>query len=420
MERCSSVGSRSMGCRKYAAVAGGHGPPPCANIRSLSATPPVATILHADLDVLRVGRAADDPRLRSGRSSWESSWPRATKPRVRGVRLDGWSQARSCACAVVVSPHVGVLRANNAVFEVFARQRRSSRASRSTSLPRRRQAPRVRHRGQSARSCGAMSSTGSGCASRSGAPAPSSSPRSRPAWPSRQPLIVPPAHELEFLTRSRSMPLGRGPPPRPKLSSAASPRSVSRRPRRGTVVAVLGPASGRHLHSRRTTVTAARATRARRRSMGATCAGRGRRPRRNRGHARRAARRRGRRLDRRGSSGTRPCSGSASTTSPGSALVDARAPHRRHRPLRRALALLADAPDDRRGHPRQAAVTNLTDAGAVQLRLPFDGNRHRHRPRSTPCDRFGGASIGAPPRPIPEQSMPVLPDEPVTASRLAE
>jgi hypothetical protein len=56
----------------------------------------------------------------------------------------------------------------------------------------------------------------------------------------------------------------------------------------------------------------------------------------------------------------------------------------------------------------------------VQLRLPFDGNRHRHRPRSTPCDRFGGASIGAPPRPIPEQSMPVLPDEPVTASRLAE
>ncbi len=236
---------------------------------------------------------------------------------------------------------------------------------------------------------------------------------------------MPPAHELEFL---HALPVDRlwgvGPATARKLLDRGI-TTVGEVAGLGedTVVAMLGPASGRHLHA----LAHNRDPRPvqpgrRRRSMGAQRAlGRGRRPAPEiaamldellDGVARRlrSARLLGHTVVLR----LRFDDFTRSTRSSTLALPTADT-----EPLRRALhQLLADAREviDARGLTLVGlAVANLTDADAVQLRLPFDGGAGIAIDHALDAvrDRFGGASIGraALLGRTRGWSMPVLPDE---------
>ena len=399
--------------------------------------PPVATILHADLDAFFASvEQRDDPRLRGrpvivgGGVVMAASY----EARAFGVRgAMGGRQARQlCPHAIVVEPRMSAYtEASRAVFEVFRSTspivegisideafldvgglRRVSGAAEEIAAQLRRDVfVRV-----------GLRITVGGARTKFLAKV-----ASRVAKPDGL-LVVPPDHELEFL---HALPVDRlwgvGPATARKLLERGI-HTVGEVAALGedTVVAMLGPASGRHLHS----LAHNRDPRPvqpgrRRRSMGAQRAlGRGRRPAPEiaamldellDGVARRlrSARLVGHTVVLR----LRFDDFTGVTRSSTLALPTADT-----EPLRRELRhLLADARPtiDARGLTLVGlAVANLTDADAVQLRLPFDGGAGLAMDHALDAvrDRFGGASIGraALLGRARGWSMPVLPhDEPL-------
>jgi DNA polymerase IV len=380
-----------------------------------AADDPVASILHADLDAFFASvEQRDDPKLRGrpvivgGGVVMAASY----EARAFGVRgAMGGRQARQlCPQAVVVPPRMAAYsQASEAVFAVFRAttpivegvsideafldvgglRRVSGPAEAIAEQLRRDVLERV-----------GLHITVGGARTKFLAKV-----ASRVAKPDGL-LIVPPAHELEFLhalTVDRLW--GVGPATARKLQERGI-TSVGEVAGLGeeTLVAMLGPASGHHLHA----LAHNRDPRPvqpgrRRRSMGAQRAlGRGRRPAREvsamldelvDGVARRL--REARVVGHTVVLRLRFDDFTRVTRSSTLALPTAET-----QPLRAALQrLLADARPtiDARGLTLVGmAVANLTDADAVQLRLPFDGGAGVAIDHALDAvrGRFGGSSIG--------------------------
>ena len=236
--------------------------PPVAGYANICSCPSQATILHADLDAFYASvEQRDDPRLRGrpvivgGGVVLSSSY----EARACGVRTAMGGRAGPAAVPAGdrgVAPDVRLLRGERGGVRGVRRHHAARRRTVDRrSVPRRgRAAARRPARPPRSRcSCARTCSSASGCRSRSGWRARSSSPRWRAAW--RNPTACS-SYRLEasstFLHPLRVERLwGVGPDDRGQAPRNGGSRrwARSRALPQASLVSMLGPASGRHLHA---------------------------------------------------------------------------------------------------------------------------------------------------------------------------